>query len=66
VKPVFSSSVSAGMFGPTYRCATACAMAAKLQATIASANPVFVPSQSITRPMTRRPIAYASVKLKMM
>src|SRR5262245_44223815 len=64
--PVDAEISIEGIAGPLYRCATAGTIAATLQNTIASANPSFVPSQSMTRPTTSRPIAYASEKLKMM
>ncbi len=46
--------------------ASACAIAARLQTTIAIVNPSRTPSQSMTRPATRNPAAYASWNAKTM
>ncbi len=57
VTPVFSSRFRVGNHRPGIQSAKAWAIAATLHKTMASAKPSFVPSLSITRPASSRPIA---------
>src|SRR5262245_48786835 len=49
---------------PNTERASACPIAARLQTTTANENPFRTPSQSMIRPTTSNPIAYAVVKAK--
>src|SRR6185369_6383720 len=51
---------------PNTELTSACPIAARLQTTTANENPLRTPSQSMIRPTTSKPIAYAVVKANTM